>query len=94
MEEPLNRMLPFKEPSLKRDDLISVLDALASRQVFPGKVYENAIDILHEKLGVKNILLVSSKWIATQLVTQILLEEKIKNIYVANDSPLLYLNIF
>lgn len=93
MEELLNKTITFKEPSLKRDDLLSVLDAIAKRQIFPKEIYEKTVNILQEILGLKNIILVSSKYVAIQLVLQVF-GKKYNELYSANDTNAFYFNQF
>lgn len=93
MEAHLNRIVTFKEPSLKRDDLLSVLDALANRKIFPKEIYEKAIENLKNILDSNNIILVSSKYVAIQLILQNI-EKRYSNLYSSNDINYFYFNQF
>lgn len=93
MEEHLNKILQIKEPSLKRDDLISVLEALAQRKIFPKDIYLQVLNVLKGILKLDNILIVSSKYLAIQLILQNL-DKKFIKLYCSNDTNLFYFNQF
>ncbi len=92
MEELLSRLITLKEPSLKRDDLLSVLEALAQRKIYPKEIYEQVLNNLKEILNTNNILLVSSKYVAVQLVLQNISGKSI--LYSSNDINSFYFNQF
>lgn len=89
----LSRLITLKEPSLKRDDLLSVLEALAKRRVFPKDIYQQVVDNLRQSLDLNNIILVSSKYVALQLILQNL-ESKSENLFCSNDINFFYYNQF
>lgn len=93
MEVHLNRIVAFKEPSLKRDDLLSVLEALVNRKIFPKEIYEQSVESLRNILNVKNIILVSSKYVALQLILQNI-DKRYSNLYSSNDLNHFYFNQF
>jgi len=93
MEAHLSRIVTFKEPSLKRDDLLSVLQALANRRIFPKEVYEKVIESLRNILNLNNIILVSSKYVALQLILQNI-EKRYQNLYSSDDIDYFYFSQF
>lgn len=93
MGEHLNKILQIKEPSLKRDDLISVLEALAQRKIFPKDIYLQVISVLKNILNLDNILIVSSKYLAIQLILQNI-DKKFNKLYCSNDTNYFYFNQF
>ncbi len=93
MEALLSRLISLKEPSLKRDDLLSVLEALAQRKIFPKEIYEQVLNNLKQILEINNILLVSSKYIAIQLILQNI-QDKYQTLYSSNDINSFYFNQF
>lgn len=93
MEALLSKTITLKEPSLKRDDLLSVLDALAQRKIFPKDIYQQTLNSLRQILGLDNILLVSSKYVALALILQNL-DKKYYNLYCSDDLNYFYFNQF
>lgn len=86
----------FKRPSLKRDDFISVLDAMIDERIYPGIIYDIFRDEIKKITNLNNILLLPSKWVAIKLIFDYIYKqhESIENIIITNNSDPFYYEFF
>lgn len=97
MEEQLrSEKILFKKPSLKRDDFISVLDAMIDERIYPGIIYKIFKEEITKITGINNILILPSKWVALKIVFDYLYSEyqTIKNLIITNNSDPFYYEFF
>lgn len=87
-------IISLKKPSLKRDDFLSVLEALIEKKVYPGEIHNKLVLNITEKYNLKNICFLPSKWVGVKIFLQIeKIKEKFKKVFISNNSDLFYYHI-
>ncbi|MCX8058279.1 MAG: DegT/DnrJ/EryC1/StrS family aminotransferase [Spirochaetes bacterium] len=88
-------LVHLKKPSLKRDDFLSVLDALIEKKIYPGELYNKIVSYINEKFGLKYFSLLPSRWVAIKLFLQYEnIKRNYKKIFISNNSNPFYYQIF
>jgi len=86
-----SNFIPLKRPSLKRDDFLSVLNAMIDKKIYPGEIYNNLENLVKDKFKLSNLIFLPSKWIAIKLFFQIeIIKKNFKKIYVSNNCDPFY----
>ena len=89
--------IKFKMPSLKRNDFLSVLNAMVDDKIYPGELYARFAEVVTQITSFKYPVFVPSRWMAWNLAIKAffpLNSVKPERVLISNNSLPVYVDFF